>query len=374
MTFLLAAAILLYIYPFVVYPAIMKLWPARRRPLAPPLPQPPSVAMVICALNEEQIIRQKLENCFLLEYPESRLTIYLVNDGSTDRTAAIAREFCPRGLQLIDRPQRRGKVANLNEVVATLTQEIVLLSDANVIYDLKAVSNLVARFADPTVGCVTGRVILVDSTDDIRAPEQRYYSLEWLLMERASGIYSMCGVDGAMYAFRRGLFEAFPDDTLIEDFVHGISIVGRGYRVVFEGSANAWEEGPKTLREEFRRKVRIAAGAAQALLRRNGVPRNAPPSFWFIWISHKFLRWVSPVVGLCVLLIAAMSCGNLFSQIVLIGFAVLLAASAFRWITGVSTLLLNAPFYFTFGQVAVALGLCKGFLGTQSVLWEKANR
>ncbi len=374
MTVLLVVLILLFLHPFVLYPLLLRLVPARKPALAPPDAPLPRVALVICALNEEKIIRAKLENSVALDYPKDRFTIYVVNDGSTDRTSAIAHEFDDKGVRVIDREQRRGKVRNLNEVIASLREEIVVSSDANVIYDPKAIRHLVARFGDPKVGCVSGKVILQETTDALQSGEENYYSLEWFLQEKGSDIYSMCGADGAMHAFRRALFVQSPNDTLIEDFVLPMTITRAGYRAVFEPKALAWERGPETLREEFRRKVRIAAGAAQALARGNGLPGNCPLAFWFVWASHKLLRWMSPVIGVAILTVATVSAAQPLSQLVLGAFAFLALLALIRWRTGWSNPLLNAPFYFFFGQVAVAWGLIKGVAGKQSVLWAKANR
>lgn len=374
MTVLLVVLILLFLHPFVIYPLLLRLVPARRPVLAAPDAPPPRVALVICALNEEKIIGAKLENSVALDYPKDRFTIYVVNDGSTDRTSAIAHSFESQGVRVIDREQRRGKVRNLNEVIGSLTEEIIVSSDANVIYDRAAIRHLMARFGDPKVGCVSGKVILQETTGALQAGEENYYSIEWFLQEKGSDVYSMCGADGAMHAFRRTLFVPSPNDTLIEDFVLPMTITRQGYRAVFEPKALAWERGPETLREEFRRKVRIAAGAAQALVRGNGLPGNCPLSFWFVWSSHKLLRWLSPLAGVLILVTAALSASQPLSQLVLAGFAALAGLALIRWATGWSNALLNAPFYFFFGQIAMAWGLLKGLAGKQSVLWAKANR
>jgi len=371
---LLAAAVLVFLHPFVLYPLILFLVPSRR-PLRPASEDPqPTVAMVISALNEGNIIGEKLENSFALDYPKDKLHVYLINDGSTDATGAVARQFVPRGLRLTERSARRGKAANLNDVVSSLTEEIVLLSDANVIYHPQAVTHLVARFADPTVGCVSGRVVLTGTTGELNSSEKLYYSLEWFLQHKASAVYSMCGVDGAMHAFRRSLFRPAPADTIVEDFVLGMDIARQGYRVVFEPTALAWERGPASLSEEFRRKVRVAAGAAQAMLRGNAFPSGGPAVFWAIFVSHKLLRWLAPVTALLMLLLAAAAWPHWLAKGVLAAAAAVVLLAAVRFLTGLSVGLLNAPFYFLFGQIAMLAGLVKGLAGAQSVLWEKRNR
>jgi cellulose synthase/poly-beta-1,6-N-acetylglucosamine synthase-like glycosyltransferase len=378
MTWLLVLAMVLFTYPFVLYPLILRFigkpvrWPDPDSHAELP-PGPPTVALVICALNEENGIAAKLRNSLDLDYPEDRLAIYLINDGSQDRTREIARQFEPR-VRIIHRTERIGKVANLNAVIPSLAEDVVVQSDANVIYHPKAVRHLVARLADPSVGCVSGRIILTETSPELRPGEEGYYSMEWFLQEKASAIYSMCGVDGAMHAYRRHLFEPCPDDTLIEDFVEGMQFVRKGFRVVYQPDATAWEQGPASLAEESRRKVRIAAGAAQALIRRNGVPSRAPLRFWWVWTSHKLLRWLSPLIGAFALALAASSSGHWLSRSVLAGFVLVTVLAGIRWVTAWSNALLDAGFYFVFGQIAMARGLLRGVLGTQSVLWDKARR
>src|ERR1019366_4438922 len=208
-TLILAVLILLFAYPFVIYPFLLALW-AKRMPAVQgggdAAGEQPAVALVICALNEQRIIREKIENSLALRYPREKLTIVVVSDGSADRTAEIVLEYRDAGVVLLDRKVRRGKIANLNEVIPSRSEKIVVLSDANVLYHPDAIAHLVARFSDPSVGCVSGKVVLTGTTPDLDSPTIQYYSVEWALQENSSIIYAMAGADGAMYALRRELF------------------------------------------------------------------------------------------------------------------------------------------------------------------------
>jgi cellulose synthase/poly-beta-1,6-N-acetylglucosamine synthase-like glycosyltransferase len=378
---MLAAALLIsgffFLYPFVVYPVLLAALVRRKKQEAIPELSDgewPSVALVICALNEQRVIGRKVDNSLALDYPKDKLSIVVISDGSTDRTAEIVRQYRDRGVELIERNARRGKIANLDEVLPQRREEILLLSDANVFYDAGVVRQIVRRFADASVGCVSGKVILTDTTEELDVPTGQYYSLEWALQENGSRLYSMVGADGAMYALRRRLFRPCPKDTLIEDLVIPLEVVRQGKRVVFEPGAVGWEEGVTSVQEEFRRKVRIAAGAAQALLRGNGWPQNAPARFWFIWVSHKLLRWCSPLFGLAALLLACFSLSEPVSQFTLAAVLAVSALAMLRVVTGWTHAIVTTPYYFLFGQVAIAVGLFKGLLGQQTVLWAKADR
>jgi cellulose synthase/poly-beta-1,6-N-acetylglucosamine synthase-like glycosyltransferase len=365
----------IFFYPFAIFPALLLLF---RRPPAVPRPlcdeELPEATLIVCALNEERVIRAKVENTLALDYPRQKLRMVFISDGSTDGTADVLREFAGSGIQVIAREQRRGKVANLNEAVPAAGTAIVVLSDANVFYDGQALRRLVAHFASPEVGGVCGKVALVETAEDFRSAEQNYYSLEWTIQEACSSLYSMAGTDGAMFAIRRELYTVCPPDTLIEDFIVALGVVRQGKRMLMEPAATAWEAGPATLREEFRRKVRIAAGAAQGLLRGNAWPVGAPPVFWLLWTSHKLLRWLAPVTGLAALACAVAAWPAWPASVLLAGFGLLVVLAALHRVSGGKHPLLSAPFYFLFGQAAVLLGLWKGVLGSQSVLWTKANR
>lgn len=373
----LISALLLCIYPFLIYPGLLRLWFGRakgssKRPIDGAAV--PDVALIICALNEQGVIAAKIENSLALDYPADKLHVIVISDGSTDSTAEIVARYRGRGIELVDQSVRRGKIANLNAVLPTRHEEVVVLSDANVMYRADAIRRVVARFSDPSVGCVSGRVILTDSDPLLHSPTEQYYSLEWFLQEAGSAIYSMPGADGAMYALRRQLFLPCAPDTIIEDFVIPMSVIRQGFRVVLEPDAIGWEQGSTSLREEFRRKVRIAAGAMQSLIRGNGWPGKAPARFWFVFVSHKLLRWLSPVTGAMLLVLACVSVRRSFSQLVLAAFAVAAILAIVRLRTNSRHPLLSAAFYFVFGQVATAYGLAKGLVGRQTVLWAKVNR
>jgi len=368
---------ILFLYPFAIYPGVLlfiRNWLLPRRLPLSGDSKLPSLAILICALNEERIIGEKLKNCLELEYPRRKLRILVVSDGSTDATATIVREYADRGIELIDWRTRRGKIARLNEALPTLCQEIVVLSDANVLYRSDALLHVIEEFRDPSVGCVSGKVVLTNAASAFEKPTEGYYSVEWFLQEAASALYSMVGADGAMYAIRRSLFRPCPDDTIIEDFVIPMSVVRQGKRVVFQPKAIGWEEGAQNISEEFRRKVRIAAGSAQGLLRGNVWPGLAPLRFWFVFLSHKLLRWLSPVLAVWILATAFASLDRRLSQMVVAGFALLVAMALLRIVTGSKRPIFDVPFYFLFAQVAASYGLCKGILGNQSVLWVKADR
>jgi cellulose synthase/poly-beta-1,6-N-acetylglucosamine synthase-like glycosyltransferase len=212
--------------------------------------------------------------------------------------------------------------SHLTSHVSPLTSapSLLVFTDANTMFAPDALRRLVAPFADPEVGGVCGRLVLesrelrvessklkVKSSECVSLtlnselstfnfpPESSYWSLETRLKAAESAMDSCLGANGAIYAIRAGLFPAhFPDNTIIDDFVIGMKVREQGQRLVYEPAAVATEELPATVEAEWRRRVRIGAGAYQALALcwRCLLPRYGVFA-WMFW-SHKVLRWFTP--------------------------------------------------------------------------------
>ena len=262
----------------------------------------PSVSLIIAAYNEEDVLREKLENSLKIDYPKDRFEIVVVSDGSTDATTAIAKSFQDKGVVLFELSPRGGKTRALNLVVNKVDSEILVFSDANTFYEPDAIRQLVANFADSTVGAVSGDVRLIHAAESHAFSENVYYIYERWLQSLESRVGSIIGADGGMYAVEKRRFHAPSDDAILDDFVISMNIARAGYRVVYEPSAVAWEKGTKTSREEFNRKVRVVAGGIQSLKLGEGVPKLTQPLLLFCYLFHKLMRWAVPLLLLLLFL------------------------------------------------------------------------
>lgn len=256
--FLLTCGVLAYHY--VGYPltlaVLARLW--RDRAVRPG-PGTPSVTLLISAYNEEGVLRQKLENALALDYPRERLDILVASDGSTDRTAAIAREFAGRGVVLHDYRTNRGKNAALNESVPRARGEIVVFTDANGMYRPDALRKLVACFADPRVGSACGELVYLNySRNPVADGYNRYWRFDQLQKRLESRCLTLLGANGSIFAIRKGLYRALPG-SVCNDMVLPILIAAAGHAVVYAPEALATEAGSTDLREELRRRPRIIA-------------------------------------------------------------------------------------------------------------------
>jgi cellulose synthase/poly-beta-1,6-N-acetylglucosamine synthase-like glycosyltransferase len=336
----------------------------------------PNVCLFIAANDEAEVIEAKLRNSLELDYPAARFSIVVASDGSVDATNEIVRAYAPHGVRLLEFGVRRGKIAAINEGLRSVDSEIVVFSDANTFLDRAAIKALVRNFADEAVGAVSGDVILVGDRAALGKSEDLYYRYERWLQRAESDIGSMLGVDGALYAVRRVLFQAPPADTILDDMAIPMAVVRAGRRVVFEPAAVAHERGSETAAEEFTRKARVVAGAVQFLLRRDSsVPRSRFQVLAAL-ISHKALRWLSPVFA--VLAFSASIVLVPASPVFLVAAVAQAAFLALGLLGCIPAIRRIGPFglahYFWLVQTAAAVGFVRGVFGRQSVAWRRFQR
>jgi poly-beta-1,6-N-acetyl-D-glucosamine synthase len=296
------ASLFLIGYTYAGYPFLAWLR-ARLRPHTDRrAPIEPMVSIVLIAHNEEASIEARIENLLALDYPAERRQILVGSDGSTDETVARARRFAHDGVQVIGFRQWRGKAAVLNQLLRRARGEVVLFADARQSFDPQVLRRLVARFADERVGAVSGELMLTDSTG---TPMGRgasfYWRYEKFIRVQEGRAGSTVGATGAIYAIRRALFRAIPNDTILDDVLIPMRIVEQGYLVQFEQEARAYQAVSRTTQQEYMRKVRTIAGAFQLFGREWWLLNPLRNPLWFQTISHKGLRLLLPLFHLAVL-------------------------------------------------------------------------
>jgi cellulose synthase/poly-beta-1,6-N-acetylglucosamine synthase-like glycosyltransferase len=290
---LLAIATAIVFYILVGYPLILAFLSRRTAPAVKKDPQyRPTVSVILAVHNGEQFIRQKLESILALDYPLELMEILVVSDGSTDSTERIVESFSDRRVLLLRAP-RGGKPAALNLALRHATGDILFLTDVRQLLQRDALSLLIANLADSTVGAVTGepRFLNPDNSGE-EADMELYWRYELWVRRRHSQIDSAYNTTGWVYALRRNLAEPIPPDTLTDDAVIPLKVFLRGYRVVVEPRALAFDY-PRIEGGEFRRKLRTLAGLWQTYAR---LPEllSGRNRMRFHFLSHKFSRLVLP--------------------------------------------------------------------------------
>lgn len=342
----------------------------------------PEVVLIVPAFNEADHIGAKIANCRGLDYPQDKLKVLVVNDGSSDDTADIARRS--ERVEVLHRPVRLGKAAAINHAMDHVTSPIVILTDANTLVNREAVREIVRHYADPTVGAVAGEKRIRRRGSAAATGEGLYWRYESWLKRLDSELWTVVGADGGLLSCRRELFVPLEQDAILDDFVLSLSIAARGYRVVYEPRAYATEEASASIGEELKRKIRIAAGGWQAMLRlRSLLNPRLHATLSFQYVSHRVLRW--SVVPLLLLLLvpanAVLAAGAgpsaplyravLWGQLAFCGLAF---AGYLCDRLGYRVKALYAPYYFVVANYAVLRGFGRFLAGRQPATWERVRR
>jgi cellulose synthase/poly-beta-1,6-N-acetylglucosamine synthase-like glycosyltransferase len=298
-TFWLAAAIVAYVYAG--YPALLALWArvAARRVKAPAgCAQLPPVSIVVAVRNERARLASRLQNLLALDYPAER-QIIVVSDGSTDGTERVADRLAPR-VEVIALPPG-GKAAALNAGVARARHDMLVFADARQRFAPDALRRLAVNFADPEVGAVSGELVLAGERDHSSTGQSTiaegvglYWRYEKWLRRHESAVASTIGVTGAIYAMRRACWRPLPADTILDDVLAPMRAVLAGKRVIFDGSAVAYDQAAPDAATESRRKVRTLAGNYQLMRLEPQLLLPFVNPVWFQFVSHKVGRLVVP--------------------------------------------------------------------------------
>jgi len=360
--------VLLIIYPHIIYPALLYFFPRRKEEARGTGANGP-VAIVCAVYNEEKVIAQKIENFYSLDCPD--IELYLGLDGCSDNTMAEIRRVVRDDRVKVFSFPRGGKVSVLNALLREVSQPFVVMTDANSIFRPDAVSRLMACLREG-VGVVCGRLKLTDA--DGKSGEGIYWRIETFVKKAENAWGSVIGANGAIYLFRRELFEALPANTINDDFSISMRIYEKGYAVVYCEDAVAEEQLVTSDADEFKRHVRDAAGHFRALAYLWGLLNPLYGKRFFFYVSHRVLRWLVPFFVVLAFLTNAMLLEQPLYRALLIaqclGCGVVAAVNVLR----IRWKPLYVPYYFMLVNAAIMLGFFKNLLGMQKAAWESTRR
>ena len=344
----------------------------------------PEVTLVIPAYNEEDYIKDKALNCLDLDYPKSKLRVLFITDGSTDKTQGILESV--EGVEVIHENRRAGKSAAENRAIRFVKTPVVIFCDANTMLNRESIRELVKHYADEEVGGVSGekRISLESQSNVSGAGEGMYWKYESFLKRLDSELYTVVGAAGELISFRTELVEDLEEDTILDDFIQSLRICQKGYRVVYEPKAYAVEMASENVKEELKRKIRIAAGGWQAMYRLKALLNpfsNLTLSFQYI--SHRVLRWsisafALPVIFILNAILVSESRQEFgFYHFLFMAQLSFYAMSLLGWYLEskrVRVKVLFVPYYFTMMNYAVFAGFIRWGKGRQQATWEKSSR
>jgi len=377
----------LILYSYFGYAIIITLFNALGRSLAPSSfaitnDFEPDVTLLIAAYNEAECIELKIENCLRMNYPSDKTKIIIITDGSNDESVNIIKRFPT--IRLLHQPTRLGKTAAINRAMEYVQTPIVIFSDANTLLNSDAVTKIVRHYSDPKVGAVAGEKKLSMMPDDTVSSvgEGTYWKYESWLKRTDSKFYSVIGAAGELFSIRTSLFEPISNDIILDDFIISTSIIIHGFRCIYEPEAFATELPSLNLKEEQKRKIRIGAGAFQALgIIGSKINPLKFPRAAILYFSHRVARWVvcpaCLITAFCLNIIIVSASDSKFylialvSQIVFYLFAILGFLFQFK---GMRYKVFYLPQYFVFMNINTTRGFVHFLKKKQTVKWDRSLR
>lgn len=382
----------LLIWQFVGYPTIMGLIALRAKSRLMDYEYKPFVTVLIAAYNEEKVIGERIKNLVELDYPKDKYEIIIVDDGSSDTTTATIREAIIRynvpsfEIKALKKEDRGGKASALMFGKKEARGEIILITDANSVYDKDVLKNIVPHFKDPKVGVVTGRYMVSNPDKPIASSESFYWDIEHITFLGESALDSVATVIGSISAWRANLVNAEPK-TIGEDLDMTIQARSKGYSIKYEPDATVYEAAAATPEDQIKQRKRTSTGTIQNTFRHLGFFLAKPSWYaWLIFPSHKTLTMLSPFILIGILLGYA-----ILQNVIEISMHLIITAAIFALLlvtllqiknklikiegsAGISLFALpKIAYYVLLNEYLILLAWKDVILGRYTVLWEKSS-
>lgn len=370
-----ATSVAALVYTYAGYPLLVYLF-ARLRPKPVKRAEvAPSVTVLITAYNEEKAIREKLKNTFSIDYPAEKLEILVASDGSTDKTDEIVREFAGRGVKLFRQEGRKGKTFTQNKAVEQASGEIILFSDATTMYKPNVLHEILPNFADPSIGCVAGKLEYVDdSGSNVGKGARSYWNYETFLKESESRACSLIGASGCLYAVRRSAYQPMYPEAC-SDFLICTVVYRQGLRSVYEPNAVCTEATNQKTDKEMQMRVRVIAQTYTDLWRNRRMLNPFHSGFYAVQLfSHKVLRYSVPLFLILIFLSSlVLAFYTVFFQAILALQIVFYLTALIGWILEKNRVKIGVfaiPLYFVLANLASVIAFYKFLHGEKYARWE----
>jgi len=384
----------LLIWQFVGYPVLMGLVALAAKPKVKEGAYTPFVSIIVPAYNEREVIVQRLENLFHLDYPPEQYEIIVVESGSTDGTFETVQEYIahrPRQapeMKLLREQDRRGKASAINLGKQHARGEIVLVTDANSAFDESVLREMMPHFQDPRIGAVGGRYLVSNPDNVYTSSESFYWDLEYIMRRGEAALDSACLFHGEINAWRKNLVAEADTEIISEDLDMAIRIRRQGYKIEYEPEAIVYEPTAQTASGQIVRRKKVSTGTILCLLKHLSyfaLPRDLYSLL--IVPSHKGLTMLSPflLVAIPVLYLLAWDLRLVVIHLSLTALAFGLLLGVFLLLrarllpgegrtTGVGLASLPRIAYYTLlNEYLVLLAWIDLVRGDYTVLWERAE-
>jgi len=367
--FIFFGAFFWVLVPYAIYPLWQLIFPGKHKGYSY-TELTPKVSVIFAAYNESGVIAQKIESIFNTQYPPEQLEVWIGSDLSNDGQDDIIRSLQTKypNLHLHINEVRSGKSATINTLVELCSGEIIIATDANIIFNEKTIEELVRPIATGEYAAVAGNLTYKAATieGNTAKTEKVYLNLENKIRLAESNKYGFClGMEGGLYSMRKALWKPIPPHTFMEDFFQTVQLIQREKCIYYNPKALGFEDVSTSLKEEYKRKTRISIGNFQNLSRFSGLVLRNPFPFGTAFLMHKIMRWTTPQALILMLV-----------TLPFIPYGFYLLALAFG-IIAVEYLIYRGAgpiVYFCAMNVAMLKGFITYGKGVQSSVWQPTKR
>ena len=336
----------------------------------------PCVTIIITAYNEENSIRNKIENTLEIEYPRGKLQIIIASDGSTDRTNEIVADYREKGILFLPIPRRGGKENAQKEAIKFADGDILVFSDVSTLLDPSGILQIVSNFVDPTVGCVSSEDCVIGK-DGIPSGEGFYVRYEMWLRRLESNIGSVVGLSGSFFAARKSVCQDF-SESLDSDFRTLLNSVKMGMRGISDPLAIGYYRDIANPSHEFERKVRtVLRGISVFFNNTEFLNVFKYGLFSYEYFCHKFLRWIVPLFLIIVFLSNIVLAFTSWIYFSILFFQILICIFIIALQYGMLTSypkLLYIPIYFITVNVSIAIAWFRYIRKDRVTMWSPTKR
>ena len=376
---------LLVVHSYALFPIILSLLIGQKRnnsivySRSEDLPQ---VDILLAVYNEEVVIDKKIQSTFNTNYPLDKIRFYIGSDHSTDATNGIIeryRSLYPQ-LSLTVFAGRTGKPNIINRLVENSSSPVLVLTDANVFFYPDTIYELVKHYKNDEIAVVGGNLVNEHhSKEGIAVQENEYLKRENTIKYQEGVLWgAMIGAFGGCFAIRRDQYQPAPATHIVDDFYISMSVFKNGKKAINELSAVYYEDITDKIKEEFRRKVRISIGNFQNLQSLGSLLWPITSGLAFSFISHKILRWLSPVFIITALLVNLflLSVHDLY-KLTFIGQLALLVIPFVDVLLkkiNIHISLLRFVSHFYVMNLALLMGLVNYMTGVKTNIWKPTER
>ncbi len=377
-------SVLLIIHSYLLFPWLLQLLASNKKEndCKYEVNELPPVSILMSAYNEEGILKKKLDSILNSNYPANKLTILIGSDASNDKTDEILLQYQKDHENIIPIlfRERQGKPSVINALMNKVKDEIVVMTDAKVIFHPDTIGGLTAHFKNEKIGIVGGNIINESiQKDGVSIQEKAFMSREILMKYREGLIWgSTIGVYGAIYAIRKKLYTEVPAGFSVDDFYITMNVLRKKQRAILDINVISYQDVPNLLSEEYRRKVRIATGNYQNMKYFFRELFTLWKGKTFAYTSHKVIRWLGPFIfSLFLLSNSFLYAHHPIYTYSLYGFIVVLTLPIIDFFLskiGIHIVFLRFVRHFASMNLALLQGFINNITGKKANVWRPTER